>query len=166
LHDVLREKAGEATDPELERLLQRLVDLSGDERVLVAGGEGLAAALERHVREVIGVEPDELAALPFERGTFDLVATLDALHHVRRPELAVAELARVTRLGGRLLVADQLGSIDPLTGIELDRAARARDPAHTRFLPDADMRGFFDSNGLVLLRSEVHSGTGWYLLRR
>jgi SAM-dependent methyltransferase len=166
LPDAVQERSGETADPDLERRIRRLVDLTGEERVLVAGGEGLAGALERHVREVVEVEPDRLTDLPFERGTFDLVATLDALHHIRRPELAVAELARVTRIGGRLLVADQVAPIDPLTAIDLDRAARERDPAHTRFLPDADMRGFFDSNGLVLLRSEVEAGTGWYLLRR
>jgi len=92
--------------------------------------------------------------------------TIGTLHHARRPELAVAELARVTRLGGRLLVADRLASVDPLQAIELDRSERERDPAHTRFLPDADMRGFFDANGLVLVRSEVLDGTGWYVLRR
>ena len=32
---------------------------------------------------------------------------------------------------------------------------RARDPSHTRTLADADLRGMFEANGLVLLRSEV-----------
>jgi SAM-dependent methyltransferase len=144
--------------------IRRLVDLAGDERVIVVG-EPLAE-LEPHVGELATAEADQVTALPFARGAFDLTVTIGTLHHVRRPELAVAELARVTRLGGRLLVADQLAPIDPLQAIELDRLERERDPAHTRLLPDADMRGFFDANGLVLLRSEVQAGTGWYLLRR
>ncbi len=77
------------------------------------------------------------------------------LHHVRRPELAVSELARVTRPGGRLLVVDQLGSVDPLRSLELDRFERLRDPSHTRLLPDADVRGFLDANDLVVLTSEI-----------
>ena len=77
------------------------------------------------------------------------------LHHVRRPELAVSELARVTRPGGRLLVVDQLGSVDPLRGLEQDRFERLRDPSHQRLLPDADIRGFLDANDLVLVTSEV-----------
>jgi SAM-dependent methyltransferase len=144
--------------------IRRLVDLAGDERVLVVG-EPLTE-LQSHVGELATAETDQVTALPFERGAFDLTVTIDTLHRVRRPELAVAELVRVTRLGGRLLVADLLASIDPLQAIELDRLERERDPTHTRLLPDADMRGFFDANGLVLLRSEVQAGTGWYVLRR
>jgi SAM-dependent methyltransferase len=156
LHDAVQNET-------VERI-RRLVDLAGDERVLVVG-EPLGE-LESHVGELATAETDQVTALPFERGAFDLTVTIDTLHRVRRPELAVAELVRVTRLGGRLLVADLLASIDPLQAIELDRLERERDPTHTRLLPDADMRGFFDANGLVLLRSEVQAGTGWYLLRR
>jgi SAM-dependent methyltransferase len=144
--------------------IRRLADLAGHERVLVVG-EPLAE-LQAHVGELATAETGQVTALPFERGAFDLTVTIGTLHYVRRPELAVAELVRVTKLGGRLLVADQLASVDPLQAIELDRLERERDPAHTRLLPDADMRGFFDANGLVLLRSEVQAGTGWYLLRR
>jgi len=154
--------------PETAETIRRFADLIGDERVLVAGGAGLAADLEPHVREVVEIEAGRLDELPFPLGSFDVAAMIGTLHHDRRPELAVAELARVTRLGGRLLVADRLGSIDPLTAIELDRLERESDPAHTRFLPDADMRGLFEANGLVLLRSQVdaRTGLGWYLLRR
>ena len=154
--------------PETAESVRRFADLGDGDRVLVVGGSGLAASLEPHVREAVEVGADRLTDLSFPLGSFDVVATIGTLHHARRPELAVAELARVTRLGGRILVADRLGSIDPLTAIELDRLERERDPAHARFLPDADMRGLFDANGLVLLRSQLdaRTGTGWYLLRR
>jgi ubiquinone/menaquinone biosynthesis C-methylase UbiE len=176
------ERAAERTEArraELEARVRRFVQPSGDERALDAGtGAGaLALALAPHVREVVGVDlvPEMLAQarrlaaglpnvtfvegdatqLPFERGEFDLTGTLRTLHHVRRPELLVAELARVTRLGGHVLVADQVAPSDPLLGIELDRFERARDPGHTRLLPDIDMRALFEANGLVLLRSEI-----------
>ena len=154
--------------PETAESVRRFADLSAGDRVLVVGAGGLAASLEPHVGESVEVEADRITELSFALGSFDVVATIGTLHHVRRPELAVAELVRVTRLGGRILVADRLGSIDPLTAIELDRLERERDPAHMRFLPDADMRGLFEANGLVLLRSQVdaRTGTGWYLLRR
>ena len=147
--------------------VRRFAGLAGDERVLVAG-DGLAAALQAYAGNVAEADAAGLSELPFARGAFDLAATVGVLHHVRRPELAVAELARVTRLGGRLLVADQLAPLDPLAAIELDRVERERDAAHTRFLSDADMRGLFEANGLVLLRSEHDAATesGWYLLRR
>jgi hypothetical protein len=66
----------------------------------------------------------------------------------------VAELARVTRLGGRILVVDQLAPIDPLAAFELNAFERTRDPSHTRTLADVDLRHLFESNGLVLVRAE------------
>jgi ubiquinone/menaquinone biosynthesis C-methylase UbiE len=159
--------------------VRRFVLPSGDERALDVGtGAGaLAFALAPLVREVVGADvvPEllELAreraaafgnvsfveadatSLPFERASFDLGATLRTLHHVPRPELVVAELSRVTRPGGRLLVIDQIAPNDPLAALELDRFERARDPSHTRLLPDVDLRSLFDANGLVLLRSEA-----------
>ena len=66
----------------------------------------------------------------------------------------LAELTRVTAPGGRILVEDQIAPADPLAALELDRFERARDPSHTRTLADADIRGLFDVNGLVLERSE------------
>ena len=93
--------------------------------------------------------------LPFERASFDVAGTLRTLHHTPRPELLVAELARVTRLGGTILIVDQLAPADPLVGLDLTRFEHARDPSTTRVLADADLRGLFDSNSLKLLREEV-----------
>ena len=148
----------------------------GDERALDVGtGAGaLALALAPLVREVVGVDrvPEllELAReraaglgnvtfveadaehLPFEDFSFDLAGTLRTLHHVPRPELVLAELVRLTRPGGRVLVVDQIAPVDPLAAIELDRFERARDPGHTRLLPEIDLRQLFEANGLVLLR--------------
>ncbi|HKT44154.1 MAG TPA: methyltransferase domain-containing protein, partial [Gaiellaceae bacterium] len=90
--------------------------------------------------------------LPFDDGSFDLAATLRTLHHVARPEVVLAELVRVTRPGGRLLVVDQIAPADPLAALAVDRFERARDPGHTRLLPEIDLRQLFEANGLVLVR--------------
>jgi ubiquinone/menaquinone biosynthesis C-methylase UbiE len=198
----------------LAERLERLLQFDGDERALDvgAGAGALAFALAPRVREVVAVELDEeLAAraradapanvevlvgngehLPFERASFDFAGTLGTLHHTPRPELLVAELARVTRPGGTILVVDQLAPADPLVGLELTRFEHARDPSTTRVLADADLRGLFDSNSLKLLHEEVVHGprdlagceddarehvhslapsgyeaaVGWYVLRR
>jgi SAM-dependent methyltransferase len=97
----------------------------------------------------------DAAALPFEFGSFDIAGSLRVLHHAKRPELVVAELARVIRPGGRILLADQIAPADPLTGLELDRFERARDPSHTRLLPDGDVKALFEANDLGVARSEV-----------
>jgi ubiquinone/menaquinone biosynthesis C-methylase UbiE len=168
----------DARAAELAERVRRFVVLAGDERVLDAGtGTGaLAFALAPLVREVVAVDlvPEllerarqraaespnvnflegDVTALPFERASFDLAGSLRTLHHIARPELAVAELTRVTRLGGRVLVIDQIAPVDPLAALELNRFEQARDPTHTRALADIDLRHLFEANGLVLRRAE------------
>jgi len=162
---------------ETEERLRRLLVLRGDERALDVGtGAGaIALALAPSVASVVGVDvvPELLAearrrapanvsfveadaaALPFGHGEFELVASARVFHHVPRPELVLAEMTRVLRPGGTMLVVDQLAPGDPLAAIELNRFERARDPSTTRVLADVDLRGLFDSNGLVLRRAEV-----------
>ena len=159
--------------------LQSFVIPRGDERALDVGtGAGtLALALAPLVREVVGVDvvPELLeharanapanvtfvegdaTSLPFDPGSFDLVCTRRTLHHIARPERAVAELARVTASGGRVFVDDQIAPVDPLAALELDRFERARDPSHTRTLPDIDFRHLFEANDLVLLRAHFQT---------
>ena len=161
----------------LAERLDHWLQVTGEERALDvgAGAGAFAFAIAPRVREVIAVELDEALAararadaprnvevvvadgehLPFERASFDLAGTLRVLHHTPRPELLVAELARVTRPGGTILIVDQLAPADPLVGLELTRFEHARDPSTTRVLADADLRGLFDSNSLKLLREEV-----------
>jgi hypothetical protein len=67
----------------------------------------------------------------------------------------MSELSRVTRPGGRILVVDQLASIDPVAAIEHDRFERARDPSHNRLLPDTDIRSLLDMNDLVVLENDI-----------
>jgi SAM-dependent methyltransferase len=60
---------------------------------------------------LLDVEGD-VTHLPPDLGEFDLVGSLRTLHHVRRTELAFAELPRVTRPGGLVLVVDQVAPAD------------------------------------------------------
>jgi ubiquinone/menaquinone biosynthesis C-methylase UbiE len=181
---VRAEQLGRLTDQRADALreqVRRFVPLTGEERALDSGtGTGaLAFALSELVREVVAVDVDpelleearkrsadranvefleaDATALPFADGDFDLAGSLRMLHHLPRPELAVAELVRVTRPGGIVLVVDQVAPIDPLAALALDRFERARDPSHTRALPDTDLRGLFDANDLVLRRAEFET---------
>jgi ubiquinone/menaquinone biosynthesis C-methylase UbiE len=152
------------------------VPLTGDERALDAGaGTGaLAFALAPLVREVVAVElvPEliqrgasaapanvsfmegNIEKLDFARASFDVAGTLRTLHHIARPELVVAELTRVTRPGGTMLVVDQIAPNDPLAAGDLNAFERARDPSHTRTLADVDLRQLFEANSLVLVKAE------------
>lgn len=170
---------GEGRVEGLRERLARFVEPAGDERVLDAGaGTGpLALALAPLVREVVGLDvvPEMLAearrhaegvanvsfvegdclALPFEAASFDLTVSSRTVHHLSRPELAIAEMVRVTRPGGRIVVVDQITSVDPLEALAHNRIERLRDPSHVRVLSDADFRTLFEANWLVLRRFEV-----------
>jgi ubiquinone/menaquinone biosynthesis C-methylase UbiE len=159
----------------LAERVQAFLQPEGNEGAIDVGcGAGaLALALAPLVRDVVGLDqvPEllELArerapgnasfvegdatALPFDTASFDLAGTLRTLHHVRRPELVLAELTRVVRPGSRVLVIDQLAPIDPLEAYPVDRFERARDPSHARLLPEIDLRQLFEANSLVLVRS-------------
>ncbi len=176
------EKIGKLEETRREALradLQSFLAPSGDERVLDAGtGTGaLAFALAPLVREVVAVDlvPELLeqgrrrggefpnvqfvegnvTSLDLDGGSFDVAGSLRTLHHVARPELAVAELARVTRPGGLVLVIDQIAPVDPIAAFELNRFERARDASTTRVLADVDLIGLFESNDLVLRNARV-----------
>ena len=171
------ERIAARQDARAARLAEEVRDFirpHGDERALDVGtGAGaLAFALAPLVREVVGLDPvPELlelareralpntefvegdgAALPFPEASFDLAGTHRTLHHVAKPDRVVAELARVTRPGGRVLVVDQLAPDDPATAAVQHEFEAARDPSHTRLLTNAELRELFAANGLSLLR--------------
>jgi len=159
--------------------LRSFVAPRGDERALdVGAGAGtLALALAPLVREVVGVDivkelleraranapanvtfvEGDATNLPLESGSFDLVCTRRTLHHIAHPEPALAEMVRVTAPGGRVFVDDQIAPVDPLAALDLDRFEQARDPSHTRTLPDIDFRQLFEANGLVLLQERFQT---------
>ena len=164
-------------DARAARLAEEVRDFvqpRGDERALDlgAGAGALAFALAPLVREVVGLDPVpellELArararpntefvegdgtALPFADASFDLAGTHRTLHHVAQPERVVAEMARVTRSGGRVLVVDQLAPDDSAAAAALHEFETARDPSHARLLTDAELKRLYAENGLTLVR--------------
>ncbi|MGB9376444.1 MAG: class I SAM-dependent methyltransferase [Mycobacteriales bacterium] len=71
------------------------------EIVVEYGDEGARTAMERGLRTVRG----DGTALPMKAGSVDLVVAFDVLEHIEDDHAAAAEIARILRPGGTLLVA-------------------------------------------------------------
>lgn len=160
-----------------QRLVHLLAPLEPDVRACDVGcGTGaLACALATHVAAVVGIdaarpaveaaraaapanctfEVGDATSLPFRSGEFSLGGCLRVLHHVSRPDRVVAELARVTRAGGVVLIVDQLGSLDPNRAAAMHVFEQARDTSHELLLTDVEIRVLLDANNLLLRRAEI-----------
>jgi SAM-dependent methyltransferase len=84
--------------------------------------------------------------LPFADGAFSLVVTRYSFHHFQEPVLAFAEMMRVCRAGGRVLVADV--AVTPERSAAYDRIERLRDPSHTHALTEPEFAALFADSGL------------------
>ena len=65
--------------------------------------KGQAVAKERGLRN-ISWEKADIQALPFANNRFDTVISCETIEHVPNPRLAIRELARVLKPGGRLIL--------------------------------------------------------------
>jgi SAM-dependent methyltransferase len=119
---------------------------------VASGGGHVARRLRGAGLEVVtcdpsrGMEADVVCRaeeLPFEDGSFDVVACRLAAHHFADVRAAVAEFARVGR--DRVIVVDNLWMSE--AGEE---ANRLRDPSHVRNLTEAEWLALFEYAGLAV----------------
>jgi ubiquinone/menaquinone biosynthesis C-methylase UbiE len=90
----------------------------------------------------------DVYALPFADRTFDIVSCRYAFHHLERPADAFAEMIRVCRPGGRIVVCDGVASVDPARAAAFNAMERHRDPSTTEFKTLAFLCGLFAESGL------------------
>jgi ubiquinone/menaquinone biosynthesis C-methylase UbiE len=93
--------------------------------------------------------------LPFAAESFDRVVTRFSFHHYLDPGAALAEMKRVCKPGGVVLVADvtpRLGAQQQFNHWEI-----LRDPSHTRALTVEEMRALGVAAGLTERREESFS---------
>ncbi|MBF6327723.1 class I SAM-dependent methyltransferase [Nocardia transvalensis] len=119
-----------------------------------AGGGGSA------VRLVVALVEE----LPFAAGAFDLVMCTRALHHIQRPDIAVAEMARVVRPGGHLIVADNVTGLSGDAHSRVEEIQRVRDPGHASTLSESRIVELLRDNSLEVV--ECHRTTSYRPLQQ
>jgi ubiquinone/menaquinone biosynthesis C-methylase UbiE len=70
-------------------------------------GFDLATAMLRHVPAGISACAGSMTALPFATGSFDYAYATESLEHAVQIDVAVAELCRAVRPGGRIVIIDK-----------------------------------------------------------
>jgi ubiquinone/menaquinone biosynthesis C-methylase UbiE len=113
----------------------------------------LALAREEAARRGLAVtfRAGDARALDLPGASFDLVTCRAAFHHFPEPARVLAEMVRVAKPGGTLLVADLLGSEDAARAARHDHIERLCDPTHARALPESAFDALFREAGLSVV---------------
>ena len=152
-----RTSAVHAAGEDLARLVEAAA-LSGQETVLDAGSgaghtalavapyaarvtsvdlsasmlaQGRRLALERGLGN-LHFEVGDVEALTFADGSFDVVTSRYSAHHWPHPQVALREIHRVLRRGGRFVLSDVVSYDDFTADTHLQAIELLRDPSHVR----------------------------------
>jgi ubiquinone/menaquinone biosynthesis C-methylase UbiE len=158
----------------------RSLALQSHFRVLeVAAGTGqLSRAISPYVRQTIALDRDRskldgglaiarqigLTNLAIQRGlaeklpyadeTFELVIIRFGLHHFDRPDIVLAEMKRVCRKGGRVVVIDRVAPGNSSWASEYDRLEKLRDSSHVQLFKLYELKQLFRDTGLSSIRTD------------
>ncbi len=174
--------APQITDDAALKLVVRLAETGPADTVLdVACGPGLlACAFAETARHATGIDltpamidraralqaekglanvtwqVGDVTPLPFAEASFSVVTARYAFHHFLDPELALREMKRVCRPGGRVAVIDVMASPVPEQARTFNRMEKLRDPSHVRALTLAELRALFCRHGLAVVQEAFY----------
>jgi ubiquinone/menaquinone biosynthesis C-methylase UbiE len=109
---------------------------------------------ERQIANAAFVRGDA-EQLPFPDGAFDLVSCQCAFHHMPKPQLVLAEMVRVAKPEGRLLIIDPLAPESDVKYDLYNRIEQIRDPSHALTLRLTTFLRLFEEAGLEVARQSL-----------
>jgi ubiquinone/menaquinone biosynthesis C-methylase UbiE len=159
----------------LDALVQAAAPRRDDTSLDVACGPGtVVAAFASHLRHATGLDATDamleqarklaagrglanvswqsgdVYALPFGAGAFDIVSCRFAFHHFEDPKRAFAEMVRVCRPGGRIVLCDAVVSDDRTKASAFNAMECLRDPSTVEFRTLAFLTDLFGEASLPM----------------
>lgn len=101
--------------------------------------------------EGVRFTPAPAENLPFSASSFDLVSCRIAAHHFADPGRFVGEALRVLKLGGLLLLVDNVAPEEAYLAEVMNRVEQRRDPSHVRAYSVREWVVWFAEAGLDTL---------------
>jgi ubiquinone/menaquinone biosynthesis C-methylase UbiE len=174
--------AGHGNRTALNTLVGMAGPLSTDRVLDIATGAGhTALAFAPHVHEVVAYDLTEAMlaesaknarergltnlvtrlgpaeTLPFDDAEFDIVTVRLASHHFAGNAVAVREMARVAKPGGRVVAVDNYAPEDESLDNQLHNIEKLRDASHVRTYRLSEWRKLLHSAGLTIHREVTDS---------
>jgi SAM-dependent methyltransferase len=105
---------------------------------------------ERGITNARFIQGDVEGRLPFEDGEFGAAVCRFSFHHFQNPAAVAREMARVCRVGGRVVVEDIGASEHPERAAYHNHFEVLRDTSHTRFIPLSELIAMIATAGLEI----------------
>jgi ubiquinone/menaquinone biosynthesis C-methylase UbiE len=139
--------------------------LAGQDGGLDLAGLDITPEMIRVAKERLGARADlrvgDAESLPWEDGRFDYLLCVDSFHHYPNPERALAQMRRVLKRSGRLVIAD------PLVPPVLRQMANLITPllrrGDVRMYGKREMEGMLEARGFEQTEWET-SGLGGFVV--
>lgn len=176
----------EKVDPAVnQKIFELIINTSGvnesDDLLDVACGPGLlTCAFARYVRSVAGIDLasemirwarflaaaknlsnvawkiGDASALPYRDHRFTAVVTRYSFHHLLDPRVALSEMVRVCRPGGKIVVIDEYTPPDPERASLFNAMEKLRDPSHVKAFAISELAAMMEQAEISISRTESY----------
>ncbi len=170
-------ESAQAKDEAAHTMLVEICKPTAESHVLdVACGPGfLTMAFARYCKSVVGLDAtaamlsmakaeaikrglsnvrfeEGLATdIPFPPASFDIVSCRAAFHHFPQPDRVLAEMRRVLKQDGKILIADTVTSEDPREDEVHNAIERLCDPTHVKARSRSEFHQLLQTTGLEIV---------------